>query len=43
LETIGLIAAMTQESDALLRRVGDSERVALEPYRARRFELAGRN
>jgi nucleoside phosphorylase len=42
METIGLIAAMKEESDALLRRVKKPERTMLGPFRGFRFELAGR-
>jgi nucleoside phosphorylase len=42
MENIGLIAAMQEESDALLRRVNKPERIKVGPYRGFRFELAGR-
>jgi adenosylhomocysteine nucleosidase len=42
METIGLLAAMTQESDALLRRVTGWKRIPLGSLRACRFEHAGR-
>lgn len=40
MKTIGLIAAMTQESDALLRRIHDSKPVRVGEYQSRSFELA---
>jgi adenosylhomocysteine nucleosidase len=43
METIGLIAAMTQESDALLRCVKPWKRVAVGPLRGNSFVLAGQN
>jgi adenosylhomocysteine nucleosidase len=42
METIGLIAAMTQESDALLRLIRGWKRIASGPFRGHRFELSGR-
>jgi len=39
METIGLIAAMNQERDALLRYVGGWEKMALGPFRGHRFVL----
>jgi adenosylhomocysteine nucleosidase len=41
--TIGLIAAMSQESDALLRSISKWEAYALGSFRAVRFRLADRN
>ncbi len=41
METIGLIAAMTQESDALLRCIKESKALRLGAFQARSFELAG--
>jgi nucleoside phosphorylase len=43
METIGLIAAMTQESDALLRCIRKWERTELGPFRAVRFRLLDRD
>ena len=43
METIGLIAAMPQESDALLRCIRKWERTALGPFRAVRFQLSDRD
>jgi adenosylhomocysteine nucleosidase len=43
METIGIIAAMTQECKALLRCVGKTERTMLGPFRCYRFQLSGRN
>jgi adenosylhomocysteine nucleosidase len=43
METIGLIAAMPQESDALLRCVRKWNRTELAPYRAVRFRLSDRD
>ena len=43
METIGLIAAMSQESAALLRCVGKRERTRLGLFRGFRFQLAGRD
>ena len=43
METIGLIAAMSQESAALLRCVGKRERTRLGPLRGFRFQLAGQD
>ncbi|MFN2182466.1 MAG: hypothetical protein ACK2UU_00685 [Anaerolineae bacterium] len=43
METIGLIAAMPQERDALLRRIGKWTPVALGPFRAARFRLSDRD
>jgi adenosylhomocysteine nucleosidase len=40
MEKIGLIAAMTQESNALLRRITDSKPVRVGVFKGRRFELA---
>ena len=41
METIGLIAAMTQESDALLRYIKGWKRITLGPTHGRSFELSG--
>ena len=41
--TIGIIAAMPQESDALLRCIGKPERIRLGPFRCFRFQLSGHN
>jgi adenosylhomocysteine nucleosidase len=41
METIGLIAAMTQESEAMLRHTQGWKRSALGPLRGRSFELSG--
>ena len=41
--TIGIIAAMPQESDALLRCIGKPERTRLDPFRCFRFQLSGHN
>ena len=43
METIGIIAAMTQECKALLRCVGKTEHIMLGPFRCYRFQLSGRN
>ena len=43
METIGLIAAMPQESDAVLRRIRKWKRTALGPFRAVRFHLLDRD
>ena len=43
LETIGLIAAMPQESDALLRCVREWKRIELGRFRAVRFRLVDRD
>lgn len=43
METIGLIAAMPQESDALLRYVRQWKRTELGPFRAVRFRLSDRD
>jgi adenosylhomocysteine nucleosidase len=43
METIGLIAAMPQESDALLRCIKEWKRTALGPFRGFRFQLLDRN
>jgi adenosylhomocysteine nucleosidase len=42
-ETIGLIAAMPQESAALLRYVKGRERISLGPYRGFHFQINDRN
>jgi adenosylhomocysteine nucleosidase len=42
METIGLIAAMPQESDALLRCIKGWKRVAFGPFRGARFQLMDR-
>ena len=39
--TIGLIAAMTQESDALLRYIKGWKRIALGSFRGKSFEMSG--
>jgi nucleoside phosphorylase len=39
--TVGLIAAMASESNALLRHIKNWKQVAVGPYRGHRFELAG--
>jgi hypothetical protein len=39
--TIGLIAAMAQESDALPRRIKRWKRVAVGSLSGKRFELSG--
>jgi adenosylhomocysteine nucleosidase len=41
METIGLMAAMTQESDALLRCVKGWKRIAMGPFNGKSFELCG--
>jgi len=41
--TNGLIAAMPQESEALLRCIKNWKRAALDPFRGVRFRLMGRN
>ena len=38
--TIGMIAAMPQESEALLRRVGGWKRLTLGKFRGYRFQLS---
>jgi adenosylhomocysteine nucleosidase len=43
METMGLIAAMPQESAALLRRIENWKRTALGPFRGARFRLAHRD
>ena len=43
MKTIGLIAAMPQESKALLRCIKNWERIALGPFRGNRFRLMGRD
>ena len=43
METIGLIAAMPQECDALLQRVKQVEKSKLNSFRCYRFNLFGRN
>jgi adenosylhomocysteine nucleosidase len=43
METIGLIAAMPQESDALLRCIRNWRRTELDPFRAVRFQLSDRD
>jgi len=43
METIGLIAAMPQESDALLRCIRKWKRTELGPFRAVRFRLSDRD
>ena len=42
METIGLIAAMPQESDALLRCIKGWKRIVLGPFRGARFRLMDR-
>jgi nucleoside phosphorylase len=42
METIGLIAAMTQESDALLRCVKEWRQISLGSLHGKRFEQSGR-
>ena len=41
METIGLIAAMTQESDAVLRCIKGWKRVAMKSFNAKCFDLSG--
>jgi adenosylhomocysteine nucleosidase len=43
METIGLIAAMTQESDALLRCIKGQKRTTVGPLRGYSFELSGQS
>jgi adenosylhomocysteine nucleosidase len=43
METIGIIAAMSQERDAVLRFVHKWEGSALGPFRCQRFQLADRD
>jgi nucleoside phosphorylase len=43
METIGLIAAMPQESEALLRCIKGWKRTAIGPFRGARFRLMDRN
>ena len=39
METVGLVAAIPQERDALLRRVGEWKRIALGPFQGHCFKL----
>jgi adenosylhomocysteine nucleosidase len=43
MEPIGLIAAMTQESDALLRCIKDAKPIQVGPFHGKSFEIAGQN
>jgi adenosylhomocysteine nucleosidase len=43
METIGLIAAMPQESAALLRCIKEWKRTTLGPFRGMRFQISDRN
>lgn len=43
METIGLIAAMTQESEAVLRLIGGATRIGLGSFRGARFRLMDRD
>jgi adenosylhomocysteine nucleosidase len=43
METIGIIAAMSQECRALIRCAGKTERAMLGKFRCYRFQLSGRN
>jgi len=43
MDTIGMIAAMPQESKALLRCIGEWERIMIGPFRGYRFRLFDRN
>lgn len=43
METIGIIAAISQETEALLQRIGPYERVSIGPLRAYRFRLLERD
>ena len=43
METIGIIAAMQQESAAVLRLVSKRERSTLGPFRCQRFQFSGRD
>jgi nucleoside phosphorylase len=43
METIGIIAAMTQECKALLKCVGKTERTMLGPFSCYHFQVSGRN
>ena len=43
METIGIIAAMSQECRALLKCAGKTERTMLGPFSCYRFQLSGRN
>jgi len=43
METIGMIAAMPQESGALLRCIGEWDRIMIGPFRGYRFRLFDRN
>ncbi len=43
METVGIIAAMTQECRALLKCAGKTERTRLGPFPCYRFQLSGRN
>jgi adenosylhomocysteine nucleosidase len=43
METVGIIAAMTQECRALLKCVGKTERTMLGPFSCYSFQLSGRN
>jgi nucleoside phosphorylase len=42
MDTIGLIAAMTQESAALLRHITGAERIAIGQFQGAHFEFAGK-
>ena len=43
METIGIVAAMSQESGAFLRIIQESKRSALGPFRCQRFRLVERD
>jgi adenosylhomocysteine nucleosidase len=43
METIGIIAAISQETQALLQRIGQWERIPLGPFHAYRFRLLERD
>ncbi len=43
METIGIIAPMSQESKALIRLERKTERIRLGRFRCYRFQLSGRN
>ena len=43
LETIGIVAALSQETEALLQHIGQWERIPIGPFRAYRFRILERD
>ena len=43
METVGIVAALSQETQALLQHIGQWKRIPIGPFRAYRFRLLERD